>query len=151
MINIGQRFRHFKTNAIYVVTGLCSWEPTHEPAVIYQNELTGESWGRPLQVFLEEVAVPNDPHRKAPRFALVDDSAPATSYRLEEEIDRTTGEPCIKVYNYMAEPAAVLKGGLTATITLSYLNMSRQGHRGDDYMAGVIAGCTHYIILHGNP
>ncbi len=68
MLKTGDRVRHFKTGGIYKVISMFTWEPTKEPAVLYESDDTGERWGRTLSVFLEEVADPKDPTRKVRRF-----------------------------------------------------------------------------------
>lgn len=40
-----------------------------------------------------------------------------------------------------------LEGGNSPVIVMTYQNMSQYKHRGDDYMAGVIAGIMHCHLI----
>lgn len=75
MPKAGDRYRHFKSGGIYRIVTLFTWEPTKEPAVLYQSEDTDEQWGRPLSVFMAEVTDPNDPSKQVRRFQPLADEA----------------------------------------------------------------------------
>jgi hypothetical protein len=149
-IKVGDRFKHFKHGGgYYTVASLFTWEPTKEESVEYENDITKERWGRPLRVFLEEVADPATGQPVA-RFKKVTDSQGALPlYALEEKTDER-GQPYWLVYHYSGDVIATLKDGYAAVIILSFSNMIRQGQRGNDYMAGVMAGCTHMHMLQEN-
>ena len=64
-------------------------------------------------------------------------------YQLRRDADNV-----ILVYNFMGEQVIKLEGGSAELIVMSYLNMCTLGeHRGDDYMAGVIQGIIHCMML----
>lgn len=151
-IRIGDRFRHFKTGNFYRIVGLFTWEPTLEPAVLYESEASHEQWGRPLTVFLEMVASPTQPDAKEPRFKLVEESRRAAQNFSLVETHDPQGLPYLEVYS-IHEPNTrqlTLKDGHTQVIGLTFLNMSRADpQRGDAYMSGVIAGCVHMTHLRG--
>lgn len=71
----GDRFKHFKQGGIYKIITIFIWEPTKEPAVLYQCEDTGEQWGRPLSVFMSKVPDPIDPSVQVWRFKLCENEA----------------------------------------------------------------------------
>lgn len=53
----------------------------------------------------------------------------------------------VLVFNAAGEQVIKLEGGFSEVILMTYQNLSQQEHRGDDYMAGVIAGIMHCHIL----
>lgn len=145
-IKPGDRFRHFKTGVYYKIISIFTWEPTKEQSVEYESEKTGERWGRTLKAFLEEVSH-ND--QIVPRFKKVKDSSEDSLllYGLEEKYDEN-GQPYWIVVHWGGDGVATLKGGYSAVLVLSFINMANQNpQRGSDYMAGVIAGCTHMQLL----
>lgn len=155
VLNIGDRYRHFTTGGIYKIITLFTWEPTKEPAVVYESESTGERWGHTISVFLEGVAKPGEDGVKVPRFAIEAEADPtgtkAPTYFLQEAKDEN-GALFFNVYGATGDPVATLKGGMSGPIALCYVNMSGQDQqRGDDYMAGVIHGCTHMTLLNQAP
>ncbi len=147
MLTPGDRFKHYKSGGIYKILGLFTWEPTLEPAVLYESESSHEVWGRTVKVFLESVAHPTQPERMVTRFQVLDQAQPRMQlYSMVEQEDEN-GMPYLEVYN-MTDPILTLKGGHAQVIGLSFLNMSKIGpQRGDDYMAGVTAGCVHMTLL----
>ncbi len=153
MLNIGDRYRHFKTGGIYKIITLFTWEPTKEPAVVYESESTGERWGRTVSVFLEDVAKPGAEGVKVPRFAIETerDQTGIPLYFLEEKQEEN-GAYFFNVYGTSGDLIATLKGGMAGPIALCYVNVSGQDQRrGDDYMIGVIHGCTHMTLLNQTP
>jgi hypothetical protein len=56
MIEIGAKYRHYKTRELYEVIGLAVHSETLEPLVLYK-QLYGEFaiWARPAAMFLEDV------------------------------------------------------------------------------------------------
>lgn len=149
MIKIGNRFKHFKTGGYYTVTALFTWEPTKEPAVLYKGE-NGEQWGRPLAVFLEEVADPNDPEQKVRRFAPQEPAQPFRLYSLTEKNDERG--TYFEVHNFGGELICSLQDGLAPMIALTFMSMSNSSpRRGDDYMAGVVNGSMHILLTKPQP
>lgn len=143
-IKVGDRFQHFKTGGYYTIVSLFTWESTKEPAVLYESEKTGERWGRTVKNFLEEVAKDD---KSIPRFSKKSDGEQALPlYGLDEKLDENN-RPYWTVIHWSGSPIATLKGGTSQIIVLSFLNMSKQGQRGNDYMAGVIQGLTHMQLL----
>ena len=63
-------------------------------------------------------------------------------YTLKPDADGS-----IIVYNFAGHQTIKLEGGSTELIALTYQNLSQYEHRGDDYMAGVIAGITHCNLI----
>ena len=64
-------------------------------------------------------------------------------YQLKQDADGS-----FQVYNFAGAPVIRLEGGFGPVIVTTFANMSGLGeHRGDDYMAGVIAGCMHMQML----
>jgi hypothetical protein len=137
----GDRFKHYKQGTYYNIVSLFTWEPTHEEAVLYENETTGERWGRPVSVFLEEVT-------GVPRFTKVSDGpTPSPMYYMDENRDEN-GQPYWDVKIFDGTGLLTLKGGNAPLILLTYLNMQSHGQRrADDYMAGVSAGCVHMHLV----
>lgn len=140
-VKVGDRFRHFKTGHLYKIVSLFTWEATNENSVEYENEQTGERWGRTLKNFLEEVSHNN---QTVKRFAEIESADLGIAlYILEEHNDN--GIPYWDVWLCGSDtPSITLKNGCANIIVLSYLNMARQAQqRGNDYMAGVVQGCIH--------
>lgn len=63
-------------------------------------------------------------------------------YRLKQDADGI-----VIVYNFAGQQVIKLEGGYGEVIVMTYMNMSQYEHRGDDYMAGVIAGIMHCHML----
>lgn len=149
MFKVGDRVRHFKSTGVYRIVSMFTWEATKEDAVLYENEATGERWGRTLKVFLEDVASPQDPTKTVKRFEPITtpDTGEFRIYRIEPSTD-DKGNMVFNVFSAMGEQVATLKNGVAPMIALTFMNMSGQSaQRGDDYMAGVIQGCTHMTLL----
>lgn len=149
MLKPGDRFRHYKTGNMYRVLSLFTWEPTLEPAVLYESEKSHEVWGRLVRVFMEMVSNPAEAGAEQPRFQLV--QAAEDRCQLYSMVEKQDGQgfPYLEVYT-MADPVLTLKDGHAQVIGLSFLNMSRiNPQRGDDFMAGVTAGCVHMTLLKG--
>lgn len=60
---------------------------------------------------------------------------------------RRDADGIVIVYNFAGHQVIKLEGGAAELIVMTYQNMSQYENRGDDYMAGVIAGCTHCSLL----
>lgn len=67
---VGGIYRHYKNKKLYKVHAVARHSETEEELVIYEA-LYGEHrmWARPLQMFCEDVTLPNG---SVPRFALVE-------------------------------------------------------------------------------
>lgn len=64
-------------------------------------------------------------------------------YRLKQD-----GDYSVQVYNFAGAPVVRLEGGFSEVIIMTFQNMSKIGEtRGDDYMAGVVAGIMHMQML----
>ena len=144
-IKPGDRFKHFKTGGYYKIISLFMWEQTKQQSIEYENEITGERWGRPMSVFLEEVSVDN---KLIPRFEKIENSQQNLDlFKLEEKYDENN-QPYWIVHHWTGESIATLQKGNAAIIVLSYINMMNQSQqRGNDYLAGAMAGLTHMQLL----
>lgn len=55
------------------------------------------------------------------------------------------------VYNAMGDLVMTLTGGYSTVLLLQWYNLHKQDtRRGDDFMAGVLAGCMHMNMLPPN-
>jgi hypothetical protein len=64
------------------------------------------------------------------------------------------GDNCVIVYNAAGDQVIKLEGGFSDVIIMTFANLSQQKDddgdnlgRGNDYMAGVIAGIMHMSML----
>ena len=53
MVEVGKKYRHYKTKGIYEVLAIAKHTETEEDLVIYQNLATKEVWARPKAMFEE--------------------------------------------------------------------------------------------------
>ncbi len=68
-------------------------------------------------------------------------------YSIEDISDG--GQPIIRVIFHDGQTAAELRGGNAGVVALTFENLRRQDERrADDYMAGVMAGLFHMIVIH---
>jgi len=56
MVSKGTRWKHYKTGGYYVVLDLVTHANTEEILVIYQSELTGNKYARPIKDFCSVVS-----------------------------------------------------------------------------------------------
>lgn len=68
-------------------------------------------------------------------------------YRIKQDADRS-----YIVYIFDGQPVVMLEGGYAEVIVMTFMNMGQHdipggGNRGDDYMAGVVAGIMHMQML----
>lgn len=63
-------------------------------------------------------------------------------YQLRQDADGV-----VLVYNAAGEQVIKLEGGFSEVIVMTFQNLIQYDYRGDDYMAGVIAGILHCHML----
>jgi hypothetical protein len=140
MLELYDRFRHCESGEIYRIVQIFQWGVSGEEAVVYENEHTGEQIGCTSSLFLQTLAL----KPKFEKLATIPKNDPL--YVIKEDYD-DAGLPYWIISNCAGEGVATLKGGTSAIIILSYMNMQRQSQqRANDYMSGVIQGCTHYQL-----